>query len=109
MVTASFIDVDANATVFANANVTVTKKGPRRHETPGANESNSVDTYMQSRNSYTAQDAEMTIKHCCQACGEVMAVHFHNSYQAIKDCLAGMKALCNDCRTWRPGRNDSER
>ena len=44
----------------------------------------------------------MQIKHCCADCGEVMAVHEHASYQEIKDCLAGMRALCDACRSW-PG------
>ena len=44
----------------------------------------------------------MQIKHCCADCGEVMAVHEHASYQEIKDCLAGMRALCKACRSW-PG------
>jgi hypothetical protein len=42
----------------------------------------------------------MQIKHCCADCGEVMAVHEHASYQEIKDCLAGMRALCAACRSW---------
>jgi hypothetical protein len=44
----------------------------------------------------------MTIKHVCQSCGEVMAVHFHSSYQEVKDCFAGMKPLCPQCASW-PG------
>jgi hypothetical protein len=44
----------------------------------------------------------MQIKHCCADCGEVMAVHEHSSYQEIKDCFAGMRALCTACRSW-PG------
>ena len=44
----------------------------------------------------------MQIKHCCADCGEVLAVHEHLSWQAIKDCQAGMRALCDSCRSW-PG------
>lgn len=44
----------------------------------------------------------MQIKHGCQSCGEVMAVHDHSTYQEIKDCQAGMRALCDACRSW-PG------
>jgi hypothetical protein len=44
----------------------------------------------------------MQIKHVCQSCGEVLAVHEHSSYQEIKDCLAGMRALCDACNSW-PG------
>jgi hypothetical protein len=40
------------------------------------------------------------IKHVCQSCGEVMAEHEHSSWQEIKDCLAGMRALCPDCDSW---------
>jgi hypothetical protein len=42
----------------------------------------------------------MKVKHCCQSCGGVMAVHDHGSYQEIKDCLTGMKALCPECASW---------
>jgi hypothetical protein len=42
------------------------------------------------------------IKHACRSCGEVMAVHEHSSWQEVKDCLAGMRALCVQCDTW-PG------
>jgi hypothetical protein len=44
----------------------------------------------------------MQIKHVCEACGEVMAVHFHKSWQEVKDCLAGMRPLCRECASW-PG------
>jgi hypothetical protein len=44
----------------------------------------------------------MEIKHCCADCGEVIAVHEHNSWQEIKDCDAGRRALCDACRSW-PG------
>ena len=44
----------------------------------------------------------MEVKHCCVDCGQVMAVHEHSSYQEIKDCLAGMRPLCDSCRSW-PG------
>jgi hypothetical protein len=44
----------------------------------------------------------MKVKHCCQSCGEVLVVHEHSSYQEIKECLAGMKALCPECASW-PG------
>ena len=44
----------------------------------------------------------MQITHTCQSCNEVMAVHEHASYQEIKDCLRGMKALCPECSSW-PG------
>jgi hypothetical protein len=44
----------------------------------------------------------MQIKHCCADCGEVLAVHEHLSWQEIKDCQAGMRALCDSCRSW-PG------
>jgi hypothetical protein len=43
----------------------------------------------------------LEIKHVCQSCGEVMAVHEHASYQEIKDCQAGMR-LCRECASW-PG------
>jgi hypothetical protein len=44
----------------------------------------------------------MDIKHVCQSCGELLAVHFHRSYQEIKDCLTGMKPVCANCDCW-PG------
>jgi hypothetical protein len=44
----------------------------------------------------------MEIKHCCADCGEVLTVHQHSSYQEVKDCLRGMKALCAECASW-PG------
>jgi hypothetical protein len=44
----------------------------------------------------------MEIKHVCQSCGAVMAVHNHGSYQEMKDCLAGMNALCAECASY-PG------
>jgi len=44
----------------------------------------------------------MQIKHCCADCGEVLAVHEHNSYQEVKDCLASMRPLCDVCCHW-PG------
>jgi hypothetical protein len=44
----------------------------------------------------------MEVKHCCGDCGEVIAVHEHNSWEQIKDCQAGMRALCAECASW-PG------
>ena len=44
----------------------------------------------------------MEIKHCCPSCGDVVVVHIHNSWQEVKDCLAGMRALCTACASW-PG------
>jgi len=44
----------------------------------------------------------MKIKHVCQSCGELMAVHEHESWQEVKDCLAGMRALCRERASW-PG------
>jgi hypothetical protein len=44
----------------------------------------------------------MEVKHCCADCGEVIAVHEHSSWQQIKDCQAGMRALCVACASW-PG------
>ena len=44
----------------------------------------------------------MQVKHVCQACGEIMAVHEHSSWQEVKDCQRGMHALCAECRSW-PG------
>ncbi len=41
------------------------------------------------------------ITHSCVACGEIIAVHKHASYQEIKNCLAGLKALCAQCASWR--------
>ena len=43
------------------------------------------------------------IKHVCESCGEVMAVHEHESWQEVKDCLAGMRALCRECGSWPGG------
>jgi hypothetical protein len=40
------------------------------------------------------------VTHCCIDCGQVMAVHEHSSYQEIKDCLAGMRPLCDAYRSW---------
>lgn len=42
----------------------------------------------------------MEVKHVCQDCGEVMAVHDHTSYQGVKNCLRGMRALCDECRRY---------
>jgi hypothetical protein len=44
----------------------------------------------------------MEVKHCCADCGEVIVVHEHSSWQEIKDCQAGMRALCASCSSW-PG------
>jgi len=44
----------------------------------------------------------MEIKHVCQSCGEIMAVHEHESWQEVKDCLTGLRALCRECASW-PG------
>jgi hypothetical protein len=44
----------------------------------------------------------MQITHTCQSCNAVMAVHEHSSYQVVKNCLGGMKPLCNECARW-PG------
>jgi hypothetical protein len=46
---------------------------------------------------YLRKREEMEIKHVCQSCGEVMAVHQHSDYQQVKDCLAGMRAVCDEC------------
>jgi len=46
---------------------------------------------------------KMEIKHCCADCGEVIAVHQHSSWQEIKDCQAGMRALCAACSSVRSG------
>jgi hypothetical protein len=37
-----------------------------------------------------------------QSCGEVMAVQEHANYAQVKNCLAGVRALCNECASW-PG------
>jgi hypothetical protein len=52
----------------------------------------------------------MDIKHVCQSCGEVMAVHEHSSWQEVKECLAGMNPLCAQCSRWpgSPARRDEE-
>jgi hypothetical protein len=42
----------------------------------------------------------MQIKHVCQSCGEITAVHEHSSWQEVKDCLAGMPPLCVGCNNW---------
>ena len=42
----------------------------------------------------------MKIKHACQSCVDVMAVHDHDSYQEIKACLRGLKPLCESCASW---------
>lgn len=42
------------------------------------------------------------IKHVCRDCGEVIAVHFHNSWESIKACLLTMRVQCEQCRLW-PG------
>jgi hypothetical protein len=42
------------------------------------------------------------VKHCCVDCGAVIEVHEHSSWQEIKDCQAGMRALCRECASW-PG------
>jgi hypothetical protein len=44
----------------------------------------------------------MEIKHVCQSCGEVMAVHEHSSWQEVKECLTGMRPFCRECDSW-PG------
>jgi hypothetical protein len=44
----------------------------------------------------------MEIKHVCQSCGAVMAVHQHSNYQEVKDCLTTMRSLCDACASW-PG------
>ncbi len=44
----------------------------------------------------------MQVKHVCQSCGEVMAVHNHSSYVEVTLCLRGMRAVCDECRRW-PG------
>jgi hypothetical protein len=49
-----------------------------------------------------AAGGTMEIKHVCQSCGEIMAVHEHSNYQEVKDCLRGMKPLCGECASW-PG------
>jgi hypothetical protein len=42
----------------------------------------------------------MEVKHCCVDCGQVMAVHEHSSYQEIKNCLTGMRPMCDLCQRW---------
>jgi predicted RNA-binding Zn-ribbon protein involved in translation (DUF1610 family) len=51
---------------------------------------------------------KVEVKHLCQSCGEVMAVHEHSSWQEIKDCRRGMWALCDACRSWPGGRRQEE-
>ena len=43
-----------------------------------------------------------TVRYVCAACGELLAVHEHASYQEVKDCLAAIKPLCPTCAS-RPG------
>jgi hypothetical protein len=43
-----------------------------------------------------------TVRRVCAACGELLAVHEHASYQEVKDCLAGIKPLWPMCASW-PG------
>jgi hypothetical protein len=45
---------------------------------------------------------KVEIKHVCHSCGEVMAVHEHSNYQEVKNCLRGMKPLCEECASY-PG------
>jgi hypothetical protein len=42
----------------------------------------------------------MQIKHVCPSCGELLVVHEHSSWQEIKDCDVGRRALCDACRSW---------
>jgi hypothetical protein len=44
----------------------------------------------------------LQIKHCCEDCGAVLAVHEHANYQQVKDCRATMRPLCDECRRF-PG------
>ncbi len=41
-----------------------------------------------------ARSEPLAQEHVCQSCGAVMAVHIHQSWQEVKDCVAGMRALC---------------
>jgi len=44
----------------------------------------------------------MQVKHVCQDGGALLAVHFHDNWQQVKDCRKGMRRLCDDCRPF-PG------
>jgi hypothetical protein len=45
-------------------------------------------------------DTRRTVVHVCVGCGEKMVVHQHSSWQAIKTCDAGRRALCDQCASW---------
>ncbi len=47
------------------------------------------------------------VKHCCVDCGQVIVMHEHSSYIEVKNCLAGMRALCDACASW-PGSPSAE-
>jgi hypothetical protein len=44
----------------------------------------------------------MEVRHVCESCGELLAVHEHANYQQVKDCRGTMRPLCNECASW-PG------
>jgi hypothetical protein len=44
----------------------------------------------------------LQITHTCQSCNAILRVCFHESWQAVKDCDAVNKALCQECAAW-PG------
>jgi hypothetical protein len=45
---------------------------------------------------------EMEVRHVCESCGELLAVHYHSSYAEVKACRRGMKPLCAQCASY-PG------
>src|ERR1700752_1546123 len=68
-------------------------------------------------NDFFWRRVQVEIEHCCASCGEVLAMHEHSSWQQVKDCQAGMRALCRECASWPgcpppaawTGERDSER
>jgi hypothetical protein len=44
----------------------------------------------------------MEVRHVCESCGELLAVHHHANFQQVKDCRATMRPLCEACASW-PG------
>jgi hypothetical protein len=40
----------------------------------------------------------MEIKHVCQSCGDVMAVHEHESWHEVKDCSPGCERCAGSAR-----------
>jgi hypothetical protein len=51
----------------------------------------------------------LQIKHVCQSCGGVMAVHEHANYQQVKDCLAGYASAVRRVRELARGRPDYQK